>query len=208
MLELLFAALLLGVIAWVWVGLARKDDKDHHSAYRPEPVKRSGRRVPRAHAVKPKPARPAPARPRADMPVVEGPAYVVDGDSLRINKQDIRIYGVDAPELNHPYGQKAKWAMVSLCKGQRVKAKIIEEDDHGRKVAMCYLQDGRDLSEEMVKLGLALDWPKYSNGDYRMFEVPGVRKKLWLADARQKGRMHVWAQFDARQKAKRSNQPE
>ncbi|MEO1557731.1 MAG: thermonuclease family protein, partial [Pseudomonadota bacterium] len=147
MLELLFAALLLGVIVWVSVGLARKDDKDHHSAHWPEPAKRSSGHVPRTHSIKPKPTRPAPARPRADMPIVEGPAYVVDGDSLRINKQDIRIYGVDAPELNHPYGQKAKWAMVSLCKGQRVKAKIIEEDDHGRKVAMCYLPDGRDLSE-------------------------------------------------------------
>lgn len=140
------------------------------------------------------------------MPVLEGPAYVIDGDSLRIKKTDIRIYGVDAPELNHPYGQKAKWAMIALCKGHHVRAKIIEQDAHGRAVAMCYLPDGRDLSEEMVKLGLALDWPKYSEGDYRMFEPEGVRKRLWLADARQKGRMHVWAEFDARQKARAQDQ--
>ena len=134
------------------------------------------------------------------MPVIEGPAFVVDGDSIVINKTQIRIFGVDAPELNHPYGKKAKWAMVALCKGQTIRAKAVETDDHGRTVAMCHLPDGRDLSEEMVKQGLALDWPKYSNGDYRKFEPPGARKKLWLADARQKGRMHVWAQFDARQK--------
>ncbi len=141
------------------------------------------------------------------MPVIEGPAYVVDGDSLVINKTQIRIYGVDAPELHHPYGKKAKWAMVALCKGHQVRAKIVEQDHHGRAVAMCYLPDGRDLSEEMVKLGLALDWPKFSEGDYRMFEPPGVRKKLWLADARQKGRMHVWEQFDSREKARDADQP-
>ena len=136
------------------------------------------------------------------MSEITGRAYVVDGDSLVINKIQIRIYGVDAPELNHPWGQKAKWAMVALCKGHMVRARIVETDDHGRSVAMCYLPDGRDLSEEMVKQGLALDWPKFSQGDYRTFEPPGVRKKLWLADARQKGRMHVWEAFEERRKAK------
>ena len=109
------------------------------------------------------------------------------------------MFGVDAPEINHPYGKKAKWALVSLCKGQIVQAETIEQDNHGRTVARCYLQDGRDLSAEMVKLGLAIDWPKFSDGKYRALEVPGIRKKLWLADARQKGRIHVRRQFEARQ---------
>ena len=138
------------------------------------------------------------------MQEITGRAYVIDGDSIVIKKTQIRIYGVDAPELNHPYGQKAKWAMVALCKGHEIRAKIICKDDHDRCVAMCYLPDGRDLSEEMVKQGLALDWPKFSEGDYRHLEPPGVRKKLWLAEARQKGRMHVWAQFEERQKEKRA----
>lgn len=201
--EILFGLLLLGVIVYVAVGVLGSSEK-------PPSQKTETRRAPhrpqRASQSPIKQPPKKPARPRADMPIIEGPAYVVDGDSLVIQKEQIRIYGVDAPELHHPYGKKAKWAMVSLCKGQRIKAKIIDEDDHGRKVAMCYLPDGRDLSKEMVKLGLALDWPKYSAGDYRMYETPGVRKKLWLADARQKGRMHVWAQFDARQKEKRANQ--
>ena len=48
----------------------------------------------------------------------------------------------------------------------------------------------------MVKLGLALDWPKFSEGVYRALETPDARRKLWLADARQKGRMDVWEQFE------------
>lgn len=123
---------------------------------------------------------------------------MVDGDTLVIQKTQIRLFGIDAPEINHPYGQKAKWALVSLCKGQTVLAETTEQDDHGRTVARCYLQDGRDVSAEMVKLGLAIDWPKFSSGEYQELETPDVRKKLWLADARQKGRMHVWEQFEAK----------
>ncbi|PIE11091.1 MAG: nuclease [Rhodobacterales bacterium] len=109
------------------------------------------------------------------------------------------MFGVDAPELNHPYGKKAKWALVELCKGQTVRAEVTAQDDHGRTVAMCTLPDGRDLSAEMVKQGLAIDWKKFSGGKYRSLEIPDARQKMWLADARQKGRMHVWEQFEARQ---------
>lgn len=134
--------------------------------------------------------------------VLNGSAYVIDGDSLVIQKTQIRLFGVDAPEINHPYGQKAKWALVTLCKGQTVRAETIEKDDYGRVVAQCFLQDGRDLSAEMVKLGLAIDWAKFSGGKYRALEVVDIRRKLWLADARQKGRIHVWKQFEAKQSSR------
>ena len=128
----------------------------------------------------------------------KGRACILDGDSIVINKVEIRLFGIDAPELDHPYGQKAKWALVSLCKGKSRYAAIHHYDAYGRAVAACILPDGRDLSEEMVKLGLAIDWPKYSGGIYRQMEVPDARRKLWLADARQKGRMDVWAKFEAK----------
>ncbi|MDO5759346.1 MAG: hypothetical protein Q4P24_18280, partial [Rhodobacterales bacterium] len=58
------------------------------------------------------------AEPLPTKPVLQGSAYVVDGDTLVIQKTQIRLFGVDAPELNHPYGNTAKWALVALCKGQ------------------------------------------------------------------------------------------
>ena len=117
-----------------------------------------------------------------------GPCWVIDGDTIVINKITIRLFGIDAPELDQPYGQKAKWALLNLCKGQVVHAVFDGSLSHDRTVAICYLPDGRDLSAEMVKRGMALDWPKYSGGKYRQFEDPGMRKVLWRADARQKGR--------------------
>ena len=159
------------------------------------------RKAPRPNnaRLKPQPFDTKSAKPRSSKTVLKGAAYIIDGDSIVIQKTQIRLFGVDAPEINHPYGQKAKWALVSLCKGQKVQAEIIEQDDHGRTVAHCSLPDGRDLSAEMVKLGLAIDWPKFSGGIYRELELPDIRRKLWLADARQKGRMHVWRQFEAKQ---------
>ncbi len=141
------------------------------------------------------------AKEPAQRDVIQGHAHVVDGDTVTIQKTQIRLFGIDAPELSHPYGKKAKWELVSLCKGQVIRAEILERDAHGRTVALCTLPDGRDLSAEMVKAGLAIDWPKYSGGKYRSIEVPNARKKMWLADARQKGRMHVWKQFEARNKS-------
>lgn len=132
----------------------------------------------------------------AEPTVICGRAHVVDGDTIVISKTSIRLLGIDAPELNHPYGQQAKWAMVRLCKGHLVSCEITETDTHGRCVGKCTLPDGRDLSAELVKMGLAIDWPKFSGGIYQPLEVPGVRKKLWLANARQQGRAHVWDSID------------
>ncbi|WIV50479.1 thermonuclease family protein [Marivivens sp. LCG002] len=123
--------------------------------------------------------------------VLEGNCYVVDGDTIRIGIQPIRLFGIDAPELEHPYGKLAKSKLLQLCKGQKIKAVLTEDRTYERIVAKCYLPDGRDLSEEMVKLGLALDWPKFSGGIYRKFEPADVRKKLWRCEARQRGKLRM-----------------
>ena len=176
-----FAALYLAAV------LFRKEDGDH----RPP----AADTLPPARA--PKPAPPArfeekSAKHLSEKRVLTGLAYVTDGDTLKIKHTQVRLFGIDAPELNHPYGQKAKWALHKLCKGQTIRAEISEVDHYGRTVARCFLADGRDLSAEMVKQGLAIDWRKFSGGVYRKFEPSDARKKLFLADARQKGRMHVW----------------
>lgn len=118
---------------------------------------------------------------------LRGPCWVVDGDTIIIDKLRIRIAGIDAPELDHPYGKQAKWALVKLCKGQVVRAEIKPELSYDRLVAQCFLPDGRDLGAEMVRAGMALDWPKFSGGRYRHLEVPEARKKLWRASVKQRG---------------------
>jgi endonuclease YncB( thermonuclease family) len=150
--------------------------------------------APRGSVLEGRPAHPvrhdrAPvANHRAQVTIIEGHCHVIDGDTITIRGASIRLGGIDAPEMDHPYGRKARSTLVMLCKGQVVRAEIHEHDVHGRLVGRCYLPDGRDVAAEMVRTGHAIDWPRYSGGRYRHLEVEGVRKRLWRCDARQKGR--------------------
>ena len=122
------------------------------------------------------------------VPEIIGPCFVVDGDTIIIGGLNIRLAGIDAPEMDHPYGKNAKWHLFRLTRGQDITAVLHGEQTYTREVATCYLPDGRDLSAEMVKAGLAIDWPKFSGGKYRHLEPPDARKRMWRADARQKGK--------------------
>ena len=117
---------------------------------------------------------------------IAGTAWVIDGDTIAIDGVHIRIAGIDAPELDQPFGQKSKWALVRLCRGRRVTAKIRPELSYDRVVAECRLEDGTDLAEALVRQGLALDWPYFSKGCYARFEPDGVRRKLWKTAMRQR----------------------
>ncbi len=134
------------------------------------------------------PSTPPPRKTRTDEDVITGKAWVIDGDTIVINKTHIRLSGIDAPEMNHPYGRNSKSAMIALCKGQIITATIEAHESYDRIVATCTLPDGRDLSAELVKLGLAIDWPKFSGGKYKHLETTDARKKMWRADAKQRGR--------------------
>lgn len=123
--------------------------------------------------------------------ILRGRCWVIDGDTIVINDVRIRLAGIDAPELDHPYGKQSKWALVRLCKGQTITAHILPELSYDRVVAQCFLPDGRDIAAELVRCGLAIDWPKFSGGTYSHLEQPDARKKLWRADARQKGRLRL-----------------
>ncbi|WP_210333028.1 thermonuclease family protein [Rhizobium sp. RHZ01] len=93
--------------------------------------------------------------------ILRGRYWVIDGDTIVINNIRMRLAGIDAPELDHPWGQRSKWALIQLCKGRTVTARIKPELSHDRMVAECFLPDGRDLGAELVRSGLALDWPKF-----------------------------------------------
>ncbi|MFM2391909.1 MAG: hypothetical protein RLZZ437_3464 [Pseudomonadota bacterium] len=135
------------------------------------------------------PSTPVPQPPLVRQITITGPCWVIDGDTIDIQGTRIRLAGIDAPEMDHPYGKSAKWALVNLCKGQKITAVFEYGSSYDRAVATCYLPDGRDLSAEMVLAGMAIDWRKFSGGKYRALEPENIRKKLWRCDARQKGLM-------------------
>lgn len=176
----------------------KKNSKPKSSPAQEPRLAKQSKSTPRPHPVHaPRPAKKAVLR-AVPKPTPEhentitGHCYVVDGDTIRIGNLNLRLAGIDAPELDHPWGKKAKWELVALCKGHKVRAELEPDKSYDRVVATCYLPDGRDLSAEMVKRGLALDWPKFSGGKYSHLEPEGVRKKHWKAAARQRGHMSVF----------------
>ena len=110
--------------------------------------------------------------------IIRGKCHVIDGDTIAIGKQKIRLAGIDAPELHNPYGKQAKYALVELCKGNFINAHLTGETSYDRVVAKCLLDDGRDLAAEMVKMELALDISHFPNADYKHLETPNARRKL------------------------------
>ena len=94
-------------------------------------------------------------QPLPDETVLQGRCWVIDGDTIVINNIRLRLAGIDAPELDHPWGQQSKWALVQLCKGQTVTARIKPELSYDRMVAECFLPDGRDLAAELVRMWLS-----------------------------------------------------
>lgn len=85
---------------------------------------------------------------------------ILDGDTydilLESNKTiRIRMEGIDAPEKGMPFYRVAKNYLGKLCFEKNVRLEILNTDMHGRTVAYSYLDNGTELSHEMVKAGLA-----------------------------------------------------
>lgn len=111
---------------------------------------------------------------------------IVDGDTYDIlldgNKTiRIRMEGIDAPEKGMPYYKKAKNYLSDLCFGKNIRLEIHKTDSHDRKVAFGYLDDGTELSHEMIKAGFAWHFKKYNNdSELADLEVKARELKIGL----------------------------
>ena len=69
------------------------------------------------------------------------------------NGEKIRLYGIDAPEKEQAFGNRAKQFVSALAFGKKVKVEAKGQDRYGRTVADVILPDGRNLNREIVKAG-------------------------------------------------------
>ena len=135
----------------------------------------------------PKTVTPTPTR------VIAGRASVVDGDTLEILGQRIRMHGIDAPESGqeckadgqkYRCGQKAALALLDKIGQQTVSCEQHDTDMYERAVAVCRV-GAEDLGAWMVLEGWALAYRKYSSS------------YVWAEDAAKEGRKGLWAmQFE------------
>lgn len=94
--------------------------------------------------------------------------YVVDGDTLVLSndKKRIRLWGVDAPELNEKGGQQSKVALSRMVEGNTIRFIEIEDDRYGRTVARVFVND-EEINQRMIEDKHATEYCRYSQGFYK-----------------------------------------
>ncbi|MFT5698049.1 MAG: micrococcal nuclease [Desulforhopalus sp.] len=113
---------------------------------------------------------------------------IIDGDSLIARagrkKYEIRLYGIDAPEYDQPYSDKAKKLVKNTILGRQVQVVPVEWDRYHRLVAIVYY-DGESINQRLISSGLAWYYPKYCKIDIcKTWKRSGkkaknLRKNLW-----------------------------
>lgn len=94
--------------------------------------------------------------------------HVSDGDSLWVRPaaggpaQELRIDGIDAPELCQPGGPQARDALARLLH-QRVHVRVRAHDDYGRGLARIEWR-GQDVGASLVRSGQAWSYRFRGNG--------------------------------------------
>ncbi len=107
----------------------------------------------------------APAAPVVAQSVEPGQDFtgtvveVTDGDTYTVDRTDggtvpVRLWGVDAPEPDQPYGTVATRTARQLVQGKRVRVVVREVDRRRRAVARVEVQ-GTSLGRMLMRRGLA-----------------------------------------------------
>jgi len=128
---------------------------------------------------------------QASAETLQGPARIVDGDTLDIAGENIRLHGIDAPETaqrcsrgDRPYrcGDEATDHLAKLIAGRDVTCEYDQRDGYDRPIAICSA-GGAELNAAMVEAGWALAFRKYST-DYVDQEAAAKSAKagMWSGD--------------------------
>ncbi|MBR2137420.1 MAG: thermonuclease family protein [Alphaproteobacteria bacterium] len=123
------------------------------------------------------------------MPAWAENVKIVDGDSLEINEERIRLNGIDAPEFlqvcrdenNEDYscGQQALRFLESLIAEKSITCDCQpEKDKYGRKLCECFV-DNLSINREMVHSGWA--YPYRDDGRYmkELEQAQTARAGMW-----------------------------
>lgn len=112
-----------------------------------------------------------------------GQPRVIDGDTLEIRGERIRLFGIDAPELGQPWwdeegregdaGEVSRDALASMVHGRRLAVKVLREDRYRRSIAIVKV-DGKDVARTMIDKGKAFATP--GSKRYKRAEAAAKRR--------------------------------
>lgn len=120
---------------------------------------------------------PAIAAERGDR--IEGQAVALDGDTLMLDGHRIRLWGLDAPEMDvWPWGAWARGFLDDLLSGNKVSCKVVGRH-RKREVAVCSLERIAEDATDDPDVDLAHVLISYGHGvTYRRFTL---KAEGWLA---------------------------
>lgn len=94
-----------------------------------------------------------------------------DGDSLIVEGERVRLFAIDAPELDQQCwtadharfacGQRARAALASLIRGRDLRCETQDRDRFGRLVSICFAGE-MEINQALVEQGWALALPRFS----------------------------------------------
>jgi len=111
---------------------------------------------------------------------------IKDGDTFVILEENfvqntLRLAEVDCPENSQPFGKNAKQFTANKIFGKYVKYENLGRDRYGRIIAKIFYDNGKYLSEELIKNGLGWWYFKYSkNQKLGALEYRAREKKIGL----------------------------
>ena len=117
---------------------------------------------------------------------------MVDGDTIEIHGERIQLWGIDAVESGQrcrlngkPWrcGRDAAFALDRFLDGVTVVCSPKDRDRYGRTVATCEARE-IDVGRWMVLQGWALDYERYSKGEYAGAQAAAKEAKrgLWVGE--------------------------
>ena len=118
---------------------------------------------------------------------ITGKAIIIDGDTIHIGKNKIRLHGIDAPEWNQSCtinnevwecGKRSTLALKKLIDKQTVVCKIKSIDQYKRYIAVCFSKK-INLNKKMVLNGWAIAYSYYSK-DYIDEEEVARKNKMGI----------------------------
>jgi micrococcal nuclease len=112
---------------------------------------------------------------------------ITDGDTIKVMHngaaERIRLWGVDCPEAKQAFGTRAKQFTGDLAFGKTVTVNVRDTDRYKRTVAEIILPDGRNLNQELVRVGLAWWYQQYARRDMALAaleqEAREAKRGLW-----------------------------
>lgn len=106
---------------------------------------------------------------------------VHDGDTFALADAKYRIWGVDAPELDQPWGIVAREALRQLLTSGEI-ATVSKGKSWSRTVVQCSAGE-RDVALELLKMGLAWYLPKFApkRQDWSSGNGDGITDRLTKA---------------------------